>query len=192
MHTFSTCQSFTMETILATAFGRVIDVQRGEADELTKACTSLFTDVRERITYAELVIVLLCELHSWDGEKDRKREWEHGYLPSFLLSTLVANFPCLVHISRFLLSSLIKDNLLNVLHSTALGLVKARREEGESKVGISLSLPVSKSSAIFLHWIISACSLYAQKYVQKSKIAEISLKVSYAMTFLVSEWSSPS
>ena len=50
--------------LLRTAFGRVIDVQRGEADELTKACTSLFTDVRKRITYAELVIVLLCELHS--------------------------------------------------------------------------------------------------------------------------------
>ena len=110
--------------------------------------------------------------------------WDHQmrvYLPSFLLSTLAANFPCLALISRLLLSNFIKDNVLKVLHSTALGLVKARREEGESKVGISLSLPVSKSSAIFLHWIISACSLYAQKYVQKSKIAEISLKVSYNM-----------
>ena len=117
-------------------------------------------------------------------------------LSLFLFSTLAANFPCLAHISRLLLSNFIKDNVLKVLHSTALGLVKARREEGESKVGISLSLPVSKSSAIFLHWIISACSLYAQKYVEKSKIAEISLKMSfqgvYAMTFLVSGWSSAS
>ena len=51
-----------METILATAFGRVIDIQRGEADELTKTCTSLFSGFRSRIAYAELVIVLLCEL----------------------------------------------------------------------------------------------------------------------------------
>ena len=59
-----------METILATAFGRVIDIQRGEADELTKTCTSLFSGFRSRIAYAELVIVLLCELWSWDrGEK---------------------------------------------------------------------------------------------------------------------------
>ena len=33
---------FTMETIMATAFGRVIDVQRGEADSMTEAAGTLF------------------------------------------------------------------------------------------------------------------------------------------------------
>ena len=116
-------------------------------------------------------------------------------LSLFLFSTLAANFPCLAHISRLLLSNFIKDNVLKVLHSTALGLVKARREEGESKVGISLSLPVSKNLILASNYI-SACSLYAQKHMQRSKVAEISLKVSfqgvYAMTFLVSGWSSAS
>ena len=51
-----------METILATAFGRVVDIQRGEADEITKVCTSLFSQARKRITYAELLIILICEL----------------------------------------------------------------------------------------------------------------------------------
>ena len=32
---------FTMETIMATAFGRVVDVQRGEADIMTDAVKSL-------------------------------------------------------------------------------------------------------------------------------------------------------
>ena len=39
--------SFTMETILATAFGRVIDVQRGDSDELTMAVDSIFRGVQE-------------------------------------------------------------------------------------------------------------------------------------------------
>ena len=36
-----------METILATAFGRVIDIQRGESDELTRAVDSIFRGVQE-------------------------------------------------------------------------------------------------------------------------------------------------
>ena len=39
--------SFTMETILATAFGRVIDIQRGESDDLTRAVDSIFRGVQE-------------------------------------------------------------------------------------------------------------------------------------------------
>ena len=33
--------SFTMETIFATAFGRVMDIQRGESDGLTEAVDAL-------------------------------------------------------------------------------------------------------------------------------------------------------
>ena len=40
--------SFTMETILATAFGRVIDVQRGESSQLTKAAADIFAGSHEQ------------------------------------------------------------------------------------------------------------------------------------------------
>ena len=37
-----------METILATAFGRVIDVQRGESSQLTKAAADIFAGSHEQ------------------------------------------------------------------------------------------------------------------------------------------------
>ena len=63
MHTciFSTYKLFTMETILATAFGRVIDIQRGEADELTKASASISELAREGADTLDLILVLLSE-----------------------------------------------------------------------------------------------------------------------------------
>ena len=39
--------SFTLEVILASAFGRSIDIQRGEADDLTKAVKSIFVLFQE-------------------------------------------------------------------------------------------------------------------------------------------------
>ena len=50
-----------METILATAFGRVIDFQRGEADELTKACTTFFSGTQDVMASLALIIVLLSK-----------------------------------------------------------------------------------------------------------------------------------
>ena len=50
-----------METILATAFGRVIDIQRGEADELTKASASISELSREGADTLDLILVLLSE-----------------------------------------------------------------------------------------------------------------------------------
>ena len=60
-HTCRTYESFAMETILATAFGRVIDIQRGEADKLTKACTSFFSSTQNIMTSLALIVVLLSE-----------------------------------------------------------------------------------------------------------------------------------
>ena len=66
MHTciFSTYKLFTMETILATAFGRVIDIQRGEADELTKASASLSEAALEGGDTLDLILLLLSEFYS--------------------------------------------------------------------------------------------------------------------------------
>ena len=39
---------FTMESILAAAFGRIINIQRGEADEVTEAAKGIFTAGRDK------------------------------------------------------------------------------------------------------------------------------------------------
>ena len=36
-----------METILAVAFGRVMNLQRGEADQLSDACVAFFSAIQE-------------------------------------------------------------------------------------------------------------------------------------------------
>ena len=67
IHTCSTYSSFTMETVLATAFGRVIDLQRGEADQLTDACATIFSGLQEgKGLSGEFIILLLSELY-WEG-----------------------------------------------------------------------------------------------------------------------------
>ena len=49
--------SFTMETILAIAFGRVVNLQRGEADELTVAAQGIFRNA-EKGTVPEARVIL--------------------------------------------------------------------------------------------------------------------------------------
>ena len=54
-----------METILATAFGRKVDVQGGEADELTKAARSFFTQAEEgQLSSRDLLVMLNSESFS--------------------------------------------------------------------------------------------------------------------------------
>jgi len=60
---FSKYSSFTMETILATAFGRVIDIQRGEGDQLTNACAAAFSILHEGTKRSpEHMFLMLCKL----------------------------------------------------------------------------------------------------------------------------------
>ena len=54
------------------------------------------------------------------------------FLLNFLL--LAANFPCLIHVSRFLFRWIWKETVLDIFQRTALSLVKARREEGNSQM----------------------------------------------------------
>ena len=63
LHACSNYKSFTMETILAVAFGRVVNLQRGEADQLTDACLALFSSIQEgEGSSLEFLILLLSEL----------------------------------------------------------------------------------------------------------------------------------
>ena len=49
-----------METIIATAFGRVINIQTGEGDELTKAAAGVFAGSRGRgrLSFASVAIII--------------------------------------------------------------------------------------------------------------------------------------
>ena len=51
--------------------------------------------------------------------------------PSISHIPLAGNFPFLIHMSRFMVQWVLKENTLEVLRKTALSLVKARREEGK-------------------------------------------------------------
>ena len=51
--------SFTLETILATAFGRAVNVQGGESDELTKATEAIFRSAEEGSSTGFVHLLLL-------------------------------------------------------------------------------------------------------------------------------------
>lgn len=57
--------SFTMETILATAFGRVVDIQRGESDDLTRAVDSIFRGVQEGGSFDGATLITLISELAW-------------------------------------------------------------------------------------------------------------------------------
>ena len=52
-----------METTLAAAFGRVMDIQRGQSDELTKAAAAIFSGIQEgkkaSLLYATTLLSML-------------------------------------------------------------------------------------------------------------------------------------
>ena len=52
-----------METILATAFGQVVDIQRGKSDDLTRAVDSIFRGMQEGGSFdLSAIISLISEL----------------------------------------------------------------------------------------------------------------------------------
>ena len=48
-----------METILATAFGRIIGIQKGESDQLTEAAAAVFDGFREGGSNSGFLAILL-------------------------------------------------------------------------------------------------------------------------------------
>ena len=54
-----------METILATAFGWAIDIQRGESDDLTRAVDDFFISIQEGEFFdANVLVSLFSELYN--------------------------------------------------------------------------------------------------------------------------------
>ena len=92
--------SFTMESILAAAFGRLVNIQEGEADQLTTAAASTFIALQEG-----------------------------GSMSRYTVFPVIDQLPFLLPLFRYLFSrsSVAKATLL--LNNTAIELVKARRNE---------------------------------------------------------------
>ena len=49
-------EAFTMETILATTFSRIVEVQRGESDELTEAAVDIFEFARKNLLLVQCIM----------------------------------------------------------------------------------------------------------------------------------------
>ena len=54
--------SFTLETILATAFGRVVNIQQGESDELTEVVHTRFRQLEEGRSGSREAVILLTSM----------------------------------------------------------------------------------------------------------------------------------
>lgn len=52
-----------MESILAAAFGRVIDIQRGEADEVTEAAKGIFAAGRNVKVQISVALLSKCKMY---------------------------------------------------------------------------------------------------------------------------------
>ena len=91
--------NFSLETIIAAAFGRVIDIQREQRDELLTAVKGIFSSVREGS-------VLSVER----------------------LNVILSNFPWMVSVLRFLASRSKSGASYQTLAKLSLALIRARRE----------------------------------------------------------------
>ena len=96
--------SFTMESILAAAFGRMVNIQDGEGDQLTEAAACIFGGAQE------------------------------GSSLSFdTLIPILDHFPLLGRMIRiFVRSHLPQGRSFEILQSTAIQLVRERRKENAS------------------------------------------------------------
>ncbi len=71
-------RSFTLETIIAAAFGRVIEIQKGQSDELTEAAANIFNVAEE--TKATSVIYFNMLLSEWYCIRTCTDMSDHGIL----------------------------------------------------------------------------------------------------------------
>ena len=56
---------FTMESLIATAFGRYVNLQRGEADKITKEAKEVFKSTQEEsVISPQVILACLCTFHT--------------------------------------------------------------------------------------------------------------------------------
>jgi thromboxane-A synthase len=94
--------AFTMETLIATAFGRYVNIQRGEADQITQGANSIFRAAEDGSPNAPDVLMALLSTFPW-------------------LEPLVVQVLLRMEIS----------SSLRLINSTAISLIQARIESKE-------------------------------------------------------------
>ena len=63
MYSFREYGYFTMESLIATAFGRYVNLQRGEADTITEDVRRVFTSAQEGAALSpDTMLACLCRL----------------------------------------------------------------------------------------------------------------------------------
>lgn len=96
--------NFSMETVIAAAFGRVVEIQRGESDNLVDAARHMFTVTSEG-----------------------------SLLSAERLNLLLSNFPCIVPILRLIASRSKSGDSYETLKKLSLELIKSRRESPDAQ-----------------------------------------------------------
>lgn len=104
LNMFEVFGKFTMETVIAAAFGRIIDIQRGESNELVEAAKEIFSITSEG-----------------------------GQLSGERIQLMLSNCPCVVHILRFFASRSKGGDAYIKLSKLVLELIKARRESTDTQ-----------------------------------------------------------
>ena len=133
--------SFTMETILSAAFGRVIELQKGQSNQLTEAATALMASTHEHKVTSPVFMAMLLSV-----------------LSITLTSTFViplmhlrsGNMPWLLPVIRQIVKRGPQQKALEVLSSTSIGVIEERKKD-RSKVNMP--------SALFLDYNYRFCSI---------------------------------
>ena len=84
-----------MESLLAAAFGRVVDVQKGEADEVTNAARKLFGFAKRKLFL--FIFLILCEF-TLQGTAAAMPEYECVPMPCHASTLLKALLIFCTHI----------------------------------------------------------------------------------------------
>ena len=118
----STYGAFTLESILAAAFGRVINVQRGEADEVVKAAKGIFDSGKNgAVRFCMFLLSKLLLIASLTMSI-------HMELQYFTSPPVTVMFPFLERFMHYFLDKY--TNVVEpwrVLYHTALKLIEARK-----------------------------------------------------------------
>ena len=119
-----------METILATAFGRVINFQRGESDLLFEAASGMFELLHETSkTSVSHLIMILSKLNLF-------------VIAVLSVVVCAGNFPWLEPMFRFMLRGSKIEKYYTYMHETAFVLIQERRKEKEPGKVCKLKLPL--------------------------------------------------
>lgn len=111
---------FAMEVILATAFGRAIDIQRGESDDLTEIAYTISQSMGEgQLTSREMLYLIFSQFLF------KFRQCSHSWYYYVICTS--GNLPWAIPLSRLVFLYTSKGDLWKYMNKIALELVEARR-----------------------------------------------------------------